>query len=172
MKGNGKFGFLVYVPVRFDALHLSYAITTWGNAASTRLNKIQVMQNRLAKIITKKCNQRTRMSPLYKQFSILKLSNVFKLEITKFMLKRKTYNLPELLQRLFLSTRDIHKFASRQAGRHDFFLLRSSSKFAQNSIKVCGVKVWNSIPLLLREKVKFGKKTFIKALKKFLINTP
>ena len=28
-------------------LRLSYAITTWGNAASTRLNKIQVMQNRL-----------------------------------------------------------------------------------------------------------------------------
>ena len=55
--------------------HLSYAITTWGNAASTRLNKIQMMQNRLVRMITKKSDRKTRMSPLYKQFSILKLSN-------------------------------------------------------------------------------------------------
>ena len=41
--------------------HLSYAITTWGNAESTRLNKIQVMQNCLVGIITKKCDRKTRM---------------------------------------------------------------------------------------------------------------
>ena len=151
--------------------HLSYAITTWGNAASTRLNKIQVMQNRLVRIITKKCDRKTRMSPLYKQFSILKLSNIIKLEVTKFMSKIENNNLPELFQNYFYSTTDIHKFATRQAGRHDFFLPRSSSKFAQNSIKVCGVKVWNSLPLLLREKVKLGKRTFIKSLKNFLINS-
>ena len=106
------------------------------------------------------------MSPLYKQFSILKLSNIFKLEVTKFMSKIKNNNLPELFQNYFYSTTDIHKFATRQAGRHDFFLPRSSSKFAQNSIKVCGFKVWNSLPLLLREKVKLGKRTFIKPPKK------
>ena len=147
--------------------HLSYAITTWGKAASTRLNKIQVMQNRLVRIITKKCNRRTSMSPLYKQLSILKLSNIFKLEVTKFMTKKKYNNLPELFQDHFYSTTDIHKFATRQAGPHDSFLPRSSSKFAQNSIKVCGVEVWNSLFLLLKEKVKFGKRTFIKALKSF-----
>ena len=150
--------------------HLSYAITTWGNAASTRLNKIQVMQNRLVRIITKKCDRKTRMFPQHKQFSILKLSNIFKLEVTKFMSKRKN-NLPELFQNYFYSTTDIYKFATRQAGRHDFFLPRSSSKFVQNSIKVCGVKVWNSLLLLLREKVKLGKRTFIKSLKKFLRNS-
>ena len=98
--------------------HLSYAITTWGNAASTRLNKVQVMQNHPVRIITKKCNQRTRMSP-----------------------QRKTNSLPELFQDYFYSTTDIHKFATRQAGRHDLFLPRSSSNIANNSIEVCGVKV-------------------------------
>ena len=63
------------------------------------------------------------MSPLYKQFSILKLSNIFKLEVTKFMSKIKNNNLPELFQNYFDSTTDIHKFATRQAGRHDFFCL-------------------------------------------------
>ena len=60
------------------------------------LNKIQVMQNHLVRIITKKCDRKTHMSPLYKQFSILKLSNIFKLEVTKFMSKIKNKNLPEL----------------------------------------------------------------------------
>ena len=72
------------------------------------------------------------MSPLYKQFSILKLSNIFKLEVTKFMSKTKNNILPELFQNYFYFTTDIHKFATRQAGRHDFFLPRSSSEFAQN----------------------------------------
>ena len=129
------------------------------------------MQNRLVKINTKKGDRKNHMSPLCKQFSILKLSNIFKLEVTKFMSKRKNNNLPELFQNYFYSTTDIHKFATRQAGRHNFFLPRSSSKFSQNSIKVCGVKVWNSLPLLFKEKVKFGKRTFIKFLKKFLVNS-
>ena len=73
-----------------------------GNAASTRLNKIQVMQNRLVRIITKKCDRKTRMPPLYKQFSILKLSNIFKLEVTKFMSERKNNNLPELFHNYFI----------------------------------------------------------------------
>ena len=87
------------------------------------------------------------------------------------MSKIKNNNQPELLQNYFYSTTDIHKFATRQAERHDFFLPRSSSEFAKNSINVCGVKVWNSLPLLLREKVKLGKRTFMKSLKKFLINS-
>ena len=61
--------------------------------------------------------------------------------VSPFMLKSKTNNLPQLFQDCFFSTTDIHKFAIRQAGRQDFFLPRSSSKFAQKSIKVCGVKV-------------------------------
>ena len=93
--------------------HLSYAITTWGNTTSTRLNKIQVVQNRLVRIITKKCDRKTRMSPLYKQFLILKLSIIFKPEVTKFMSKIKNNNLPELFQNYFNSATDIYKFATR-----------------------------------------------------------
>ena len=152
--------------------HLSYAITTWGNAASTRLNNIQVMQNRLVRIITKKCDRKTRMSPLYKQFSILNLSNIFKLEVTKFMSKIKNNNLPELFLNYFYSAADI--YTNLPPDKSDvtiFFCLDQVLNLPKIQLKCVASKCGTVYLCFSEKKVQLGKRTFIKSLKKFLINS-
>ena len=44
--------------------HLQYGMTTWGNAAKKYLSKVQVMQNRLIKIMTKSNHRKTKLSSI------------------------------------------------------------------------------------------------------------
>ena len=55
--------------------HLQYGISIWRHSAAKYINKIQVQQNHIVKIITKSSFIRTKLSPLYQKLSLLNLNN-------------------------------------------------------------------------------------------------
>ena len=71
----------VYYSITYP--HLQYGITTWGYAAKKYLSKVQVMQNRLTKIMTKSNYRKTKLSPIYARLSVLQLDKIFQLEMIK-----------------------------------------------------------------------------------------
>ena len=82
----------VYFSIAYS--HLQYGITTRGNSAAKYVNKIQVQQNYIVKTITKTSFFKTKLSPLYDELKLLKLNNIYKLEVSKLMHKFKSKSLP------------------------------------------------------------------------------
>ena len=53
----------VYYSIAYP--HLQYAITSWGKAPVTYINRAQVQQNRLIRILSKTYKQKEKLSSLY-----------------------------------------------------------------------------------------------------------
>ena len=75
--------------VYFDIVHsyLQYGVTSWSNAASKCTKKIQAHQNYIIKIITKTSSFKTKLLPIYSDLKLLKLNNIFNLEVLKIVFK-------------------------------------------------------------------------------------
>ena len=100
----------VYFSIAYS--HLQYGITKWGNSAATYVNKIQVQQNCIVKIITKTSFFKTKLSPLYDELKLLKLHNIYKLEVSKLMYKFKSKSLPICFNEYFLSSSEVHSYST------------------------------------------------------------
>ena len=57
---------------------------TWGNTTAKCRNKIQIQQNYLIKIISNAPWTKTKLSSLCEQLHLLKLNNIYQLEVLKF----------------------------------------------------------------------------------------
>ena len=82
--------------------HIKYGIVSWGSACQAYLEKIQVMQNNIIRIINFKfVKDRINMSLLYKSMKILKVKDIYELEIAKFMHSYYHCKLPETFDNYF-----------------------------------------------------------------------
>ena len=74
------------MPRRPLPLATSLGIIAWGNSGETLLQKVQVAQNKILRIINFKClKDRVKMLTLYKDMKILQVKDTFEIEVAKFM---------------------------------------------------------------------------------------
>ena len=90
----------VYFSIVYN-LHLHYGIFIWEHSAAKYINKIQVQQNHIVKIITKSSFIRTKLNPLYQKLNLLNLSNIYKSVILKLMGKYQNNSLPNCFNDAF-----------------------------------------------------------------------
>ena len=95
--------------------HLQYGISAWGNSAARCINKIQVQQNFIVKIITKSSFFKTELNPLYQKLKMLNLNNIYKLEILKFMGKYQNNSLPNCFNDFYALPSKLHSYPTRFA---------------------------------------------------------
>ena len=69
--------------------HLQYSIIDWGCACKTHLAPLQVIQNKILRCISH-TKIKQSVSLKYKQMKILKLYDIHKMELAKFMFNLKT----------------------------------------------------------------------------------
>ena len=94
--------------------HLNYCISSWESASKTTLNPLDILQIRAVRIIThSKSNAHTK--PLFHKLQILKLQDLYTLEIAQLMhrlhnnslnicnLNRDTYKLLDNTYKLLIS---------------------------------------------------------------------
>ena len=102
--------------------HLQYAVLVWG-FKSSRLEKLQ---KRAVRIISQsKYNSHTE--PIFRTMNLLKLSDIFKLNILKFYHKHQQGHLPNYFQNLFRSTDITHPYNTRTNQTVFQFRVRTSS---------------------------------------------
>ena len=122
---------------------LTYGITAWGPAAQNQLPEIEVKLNSIIHTIlgTKNflCNQ------LYKKPGFLKLRDVYKLELAKFMQKFFKNELPMLSNYNFTTIDKILDYATKKPSRSKYILPRVSNSAGQNKIEFRGAKLWKEI---------------------------
>lgn len=122
--------------------YMDYGIILWGATNQCHLNKLNVIQKKAIRVITNsKYNEHT--APLFKELSLLKLTDIYKLNVGKFMYKMVQNNLPPQIKHAFTKNQDLHNHNTRQ-GVH---IKTRRTKMAASQIIHKGPEVWLSVPV-------------------------
>ena len=108
----------------FVYCRLTYGITAWGTAALSQLREIEVKLSNIMRTMT--WNKKfSHVSQLHKKLGFLKLHDVYKLELAKFMQKFFKDKLPQLCNYNFTTINKIHDYGTRKPSRSSYFFLES-----------------------------------------------
>lgn len=159
---------LKYKKTLYEALikpHLEYGIIFWGGVYESHINPLIIQQKKCIRHITNsKYNEHT--SPIFKTLKCLKLIDVYKLNITKFMYKAKMKMLPPLLHDIYTPNTLIHTHNTRQ--RQNPHLIPNKNNQIAKQVTHKGPDIWiKCVPPHLKDSKTL--KYFSKKMKEFLI---
>ena len=144
---------------------LRYGLICWATANKTLLERINVAHNTIITYLTfsKRC---TRMWPLYSQLKVLPLNILIQIEKAKTMYKFEHKMLPQVFDNYF--KKPTHQHNTRYASLHNNFqVVRISSAKEKSLLKCYGPKIWESIPLDIKNAQSL--KVFINSYRTHLI---
>ena len=128
--------------------HLQYGILTWANTNKSVIKPLKTLQNHILRLMSyKKLKDKINLNKLYLFFDILKLEDIFVLEMAKFMYQYHNNTLPELFQNYFKRSSECHKYSTRSATNQKLFVPRVNTTHGQLSCLYTGVKIWNNLHL-------------------------
>ena len=145
---------------------VQYGIISWGTASKTSLNAIQIRLNQILRAISFN-NVRTPVTSLYKNLNFLKLDDIYKLELAKFMYKVYNKNLPKIIENKFTKLASTHEYNTRQSAKSGYFRPRVNKSIASNLLSFRGPKLFNEIDYELKS---MQWVSFKKNYKKQLLN--
>ena len=121
---------------------LIYCNHIWGNTYKTNLSTLQVLQNRILRIITGS-KPRCHIDPLHKKLGIL---NMFEMNIFitgMFMYKIHNQDVPHVFDGFFTYNYEVHDHDTRISNH--YHVPHVKSNLSAFSIKYHGVIIWNKI---------------------------
>ena len=149
--------------------YLTYAITSWGSACTTRLNKIRTKQNKCIRSIFF-AHSRENATPYYNLLDILKFDNIFKLKVALFA--HKIINNPAGIPTIFSGTlplvSDFHSHYTRFVSNLNFRRPLIHNNYGASAFTFIASKIWETIPLHLK---KLHCYPFSKQCKLYLLNS-
>ena len=92
----------------------TYCNHVWGSAYATSLQPLLLLQKRSVRIITFS-GYRDHTDPLFHELGLLKISDINKYVLRKFMYRWYTKQIPCLFSSLFQTVRDVHEYDTRQS---------------------------------------------------------
>ena len=148
--------------------HLTYCLLIWGNSCPTYLKPINTLQHKFLKAYLQ-LPKRTPTSVIYKQASILPITELFQLASCKLVYKSlfASHTLPPSLTYLFQPTSVIHSYSTRSASS-GLFVLPSNTLIRHNAVACFSPFLWNSIPTQIKSSASLN--TFERQLRKFLLS--
>ena len=142
--------------------HLTHSIIAWGSSFTCDVKKIEVLQNKAMRAIAN-AKFKQKLLPLYHQFDILPLKQIYALQLRKFMHKPSTSSLPLPISHLSSQVQLRHSYSTRNSC--NLSLACYSSSKLQSSFVYKSIKLWNATPPLIR---KYSFKKFNGELRKLL----
>jgi len=121
-----------------------YCILIWGGASKLAINKLSCLQKRAVRILTHS-NFRAHTNPLFLRLQILKLPDLYHLQLGIFMFKAKYHLLPSSSSHHIQFTKINPRFDFRK--KFDFQPLVFKTQIRYRYIGITGSKFWNALPL-------------------------
>ena len=121
---------------------LRYGLASWGSAKTTALTKLQNLQNKIVRYMTYS-TKFTNVDDKYKSLNILKLNDLYFLEIAKFMHKSYYKALPLSFDEYYSFIDHHHNTRAKSTG--SLSLPNPRTELGKSSIKFTGVKIWNKL---------------------------
>ena len=135
--------------------YISYNIIVWGGTAQCHLHPLVLQQKRFIRLLAN-ADRIAHTTPLFYEFKILKISDVYLYFVAVYVFKAKQDGL----------FRTDHVYQTRSIDLLNVTFQRLTS--TQRSLTYIGPQIWNNLPLELRNIDSLPK--FKKYLKQFLIN--
>ena len=127
--------------------HLLYGLLIWGSSFPSHVKKLTVLQNKAIKLIGGGL-PRDRATPFYFKLNILKLCDLFKLEIGKFVHVHFNNKLPFTPSGYFSLTNEVSQQNTRStlSRTNCLYIPRFRTNRLQKCIRYQEVKIWNDVP--------------------------
>ena len=152
----------------YDSLiypHISYSITAWGNINNKEMKRLEILQKRAIRNISKvKYNSHT--NKLFKNLNILKLRDMFNISCIKFYLKIKSNLAPPYFQQLLPQNNHLHPYPTRNS--QNLHIFNRSTELKHQLVNVKIPLIWNALPFHLKSIP--DQKIAIHRIKTFLIS--
>ena len=147
-------------------LRIKYGICAYGFAKKGNMNKVQILQNKLLKVILDK-KWRTPTNELHNTLDILQVNDIFFQEISTFVCNYFQDNLPE-------GFTGYYQILNHPHGTHGnlncLITPLCSTELGKKTVKFLGCKIWNG---LNQEKKDIkSPKAFRKAIKNDILKYP
>ena len=131
--------------IYYTCIHskIKYGIEVYGSANETFLNKLQVIQNKLMKLLTKK-EQQYSTNLLHKNLDILKVHDIHRQSVLQFVHKCKTGNIISNFHNYFIPRGELHNLDLRN--NNDLDQVLYSREHGRTAVKRVGSVYWNQLP--------------------------
>jgi len=96
---------------------------SWDTANNSVLQPLDVLHNNILRIMTLS-NYGCHVTPLYKNLNVLKLNDIYRLELAKFMHKLHHGALPKIFDDFFKNISNIQSYKTRFADNQNYFMQR------------------------------------------------
>jgi len=117
-------------------LHLQYCIIDWGRAYNTVIRPVQVLQKRIVKYMTFS-NRTSSASNIFKLLKILKVSELYQLNVKNFMYKYNADILHSSFDDFFSKLYNIHDHGTRQQVSGNFHHKRVRTDYGKKNAAIC-----------------------------------
>ena len=133
---------------------MSYAILAWGSAYQSRINKVQVKQNTVIRVmffaVTHGKNTESAHS-LMNLLNMLSVKSVHQLQALKFAFRWHKKELPSIFQNCFQYGDQVRNYNTRYAPKKNFYKRRTRTNIGKQSIQSIAVDLGKDLPLHLKE---------------------
>ena len=142
---------------------IKYGIEVYGATNTTKLKKIQTLQNKLMKILTNK-NYLHGTNELHSELNILKVTDIYKLATLNFVYTSIQGDTIPKFRNYFTLREDTHEHGTRQ--RDHITTRKFNTENGRSTTQNMGAMLWNSLGV--NERGSKSKNIFKKAIAKQL----
>ena len=121
---------------------LSYGILAWGNTHNIYLDKLLKLQKKAVRNITNS-SFRSHSTPLFKGLKLLRICDIYLLNLGKFMYRHYVGSLPNSFIRYFLKRHHFHDHRTRN--NDDYQTIKSKTVFSSKGVRSSGPIFWNKL---------------------------
>ena len=130
---------------------IQYGIILWGTVSNTRQKEIILRLNNIVRIMTWS-RKFDHVSVLYKQHKFLKLEDIYKLELSKFVHQLNCDMTPKVFVNYFVKLESVHSYITRQKTKNEYFLPRVNKTMSKNQLAFRGTKLWATLDNSIKTK--------------------
>ena len=155
--------------------HLVYGIKVWGSACKTELNKLLVYRKEL-RLMTYNDQYPvipgplSPSNPIFVKLELLKIEEIFKYYISKFIFKCLLQLTPINFHNWFKTSSAIHNYniEFNSDSKNLFIPPARTTSYGLKQITVSGPKIWNDLPYRIKTNISLN--IFLKNLKAHLLS--
>jgi hypothetical protein len=133
--------------------HISYMIPLWGASAQTRIDAIQVQQNKIIRNLFRHRFPLLSTTELFSSQKILKVSELYHLELSKLMFYVFNSTKYQYLNNTIDKLNWNHNYNTRKIDMYRLPFARILPDY--NSFLFQGIKLWNELPIEIRSSTSF-----------------
>ena len=151
--------------------YLNYGLCAWGQAGTEHFRKIEVMQNKVVRLILG-AEFDAHSTPLYKNLKILKVRDLLHLKIASLMWDYDHNNTPKNIKGFFSYADQVHEYPTRFATAGKLSKNKSFNSISHgiNSFAHQGPQILNSLKTLNLYQDAKTKQYFIKKYKENMLD--